>query len=144
MCFFVWLTNCQAMIVGRWCVHSATMWRRCLPLSIYIKKIVYMYFRSFEVCVCLWLGLTVLRWPCAVDRVLKLKLLTFCTTLPWFHFGHLHGTNLSLSLYIDICIYACWFPGLVTVNKCNTWWVKMCVNCNNLDTLVFRLVIHFL
>ena len=29
------------------------------------------YEKSFEMCICLWQSLIVLRWPCVVDRVLK-------------------------------------------------------------------------
>ena len=57
---------------------------------------VYKYAKRFEMCICLWRSLIVLRWPCAVDEMLKSSYSSFVACLRCSH-QTLPGVCLSFS-----------------------------------------------
>ena len=71
----------------------------------------YIYMRYFEVCVCLWPNLIILRWPCVVGRTLKS----------------------SCSLIYSALILQLWVLSLlfyhVSSFLAGYWWISWCWTC---------------
>ena len=91
-CSFNWgnIERTNSMKICVWCLCMYAVFYVCAGIGFvdWLEK-GFTFEKSSEVCICLWQNLIIPRWPCAVDRTLKLS---------YYHLGT------GLTLWLCVCV----------------------------------------